>query len=160
MGNPLLKDERYTLTVSSDWKDVQGLRLQQSYTKTFVVATRDSVSPSPERWTLLHLPHAKTVEPLLINTHEPLDYFLLGETIKVADENGNIIPGSLKISEKETRLTFIPNKEWRPGNYRLQVASYLEDLAGNNLNKVFDRDITAKQATEDKNDYEKPFILR
>jgi hypothetical protein len=100
------------------------------------------------------------VEPVLINTREPLDYFLLVETIKIVDENGNIIPGSLKISNEETRLSFIPNKEWRPGNYRLQVASYLEDLAGNNLNKIFDRDITAKQVTEDKSNYEKPFILR
>jgi hypothetical protein len=159
LGNPLLKGEQYTLSISSDWKDIEGLPLKQSYTKAFTVTTRDSTSPKPDRWTL-HLPRAGTVEPLFISTGEPLDYFLLGETIKIVDENGNIIPGSLMISDKETRISFVPGKQWRPGHYRLQVASYLEDLAGNNLNKVFDRDITAKQPTVDKSKYEKPFILK
>ena len=86
-----------------------------------------------------------TTKPLYNRLHEPLDYFLLQETVQIIDEKGTSIAGSLTISNEETTISFIPEKQWLPGNYRLQVASYLEDLAGNNLSKVFDRDITEKQ---------------
>lgn len=158
MGNPLINGEEYTLQISSDWKDIQGLPLKQSYTKKFVVASRDSVSPDPEHWAL-DLPSAGSSKPLFIQTKEPLDYFLLYETIQISDEMGNRVPGSLNISDEETQVSFIPDKPWSPGRYRLKIASHLEDLAGNNLNKVFDRDITVKQITRDKRTYEKVFVI-
>jgi hypothetical protein len=158
MGNPLKKGERYKLTVAAKWKDVQGLPLTQTYTRQFVVGNRDSISPALERW-VLDLPGAKTSQPLVINTGEPLDFFLLQETVQIIDEKGNKVDGSLVIGSKETQLTFMPKKEWQPGKYSLQVASQLEDLAGNNLNKVFDRDITVKQSTTEKAKYVKNFTL-
>jgi hypothetical protein len=51
----------------------------------------------------------------------------------------------MEIEEKQ--LNFIPNKPWSPGQYNLQVEARLEDLAGNNLNRLFDRDVTNPQTT-------------
>lgn len=38
-------------------------------------------------------------------------------------------------------LEFVPDKLWKTGHYLLRVNARLEDLAGNNLNKVLDRDV-------------------
>jgi hypothetical protein len=158
MGNPLKKGERYTLTVSANWKDVQGLPLARAFTRQFIVGSRDSISPDPDRWTL-DLPSAGTNQPLVININEPLDYFLLKETIDIIDGNGNKVTGDLKIGNEETMFEFIPDKQWLPGQYRLQIASYLEDLAGNNLDRVFDRDITVKQSKPGKSNHERTFVI-
>lgn len=159
MGNPLKNGERYTLGISSNWKDAQGLPLQKSYTRKFLVVSRDSASPDPEQWSL-NLPPVGTTKPFIIDCHEPLDYFLLQETLQIIDEKGSSIAGSLTISNEETMISFVPEKQWLPGNYRLQVASYLEDLAGNNLDKVFDRDITKKQIMQETTNYEKRFVIK
>jgi len=158
MGNPIRKGEQYTLTVSANWEDVQGLHLKQDYRRKFIVGVRDSISPNPDQW-FLKLPDAGTNQPLVIDIGDPLDCFLLQETIKILDKSGNRIAGTLKISHKETKCTFSPDKRWLSGTYRLQVASYLEDLAGNNLNKVFDRDISLKEIKANKINYERHFVL-
>jgi hypothetical protein len=157
MGNPLKKNEQYTLSISPEWKSAQGKSLGQIYNRTFIVSARDSISPDPDRWTLT-LPTAETPQPLVINIDEPLDYFLLNETIHIVDEHENAVKGSLKISNEESKVEFSPDKPWPAGRYRLRVASYLEDLAGNNLNKVFDRDITTQQSG-DKPNYVRHFVL-
>lgn len=158
MGNPLRKGQRYTLMVSANWKDVQGLSLTQAYKHHFIVGPRDSISPDPLQWRILNLPFANTIQPLLISTGESLDFFLLKEAIRILDEKGKPINGKLEISNEETTVTFIPSNRWLTGRYRLQVESRLEDLAGNNLNKVFDRDIRLQQVN-DQIVVEKPFEI-
>ncbi len=158
MGNPLHKGQQYTLSISNGWKDLQGLPLHQSYSKKFIVVGRDSTSPEPELW-MLHLPEEGTDQPLRVSFKEPLDYFLISETISIVDEKGTHIPGKIKVINHETGFDFFPYKQWQPGRYRLQAASQLEDLAGNNLNKLFDRDIQLKQSNTDKEFAEKEFII-
>ena len=51
--------------------------------------------------------------------------------------------GSFTLSDKESILKFQPISEWENGNYTITVDSKLEDLAGNNLNHPFDRDLNA-----------------
>ena len=159
MGNPLVKGERYTLVVEPGWKDTRGLHLSTTYTRKFIVSSRDSLSPDIDQWTL-DLPVSETREPLVVNTIEPMDYFLLQETLAIVDENRNKVEAAIKINSRESTVNIIPDKAWKPGRYRLQVSSYLEDLAGNNLNKVFDRDITSKQMKDEQPFYEKHFLIK
>jgi len=105
------------------------------------------------------LPAEGTDQPLKVSFKEPLDYFLISETISIVDEKGTSIPGKIKVINKETGFDFFPHKQWQPGQYCLRVASHLEDLAGNNLNKLFDRDIQLKQSKTDKKSVEKEFII-
>lgn len=79
---------------------------------------------------------------LLIECNESLDYFLLQETISIIDDKENKINARLSIRNKEKSIDFNPAQPWQAGVYRLRVAPYLEDPAGNNLERVFDRDIT------------------
>lgn len=159
LGNPLQKGKQYTLKISGDWKDVQGLPLQQPYSKPFTVGIRDDHSPDPAKWKL-HIPAAQTDQPVAIHFGEPLDHFLLMETIRIVDEKNDSIPGSIKIMHNENGIEFIATHKWKAGKYRLQTQSILEDLAGNNLNKLFDRDITVKKLNADKNLIERSFEVK
>jgi len=144
LGTPLTKGRYYTLRVSNQWLDEQGAFLKQTYTKEFMVTGRDILSPKVERWTLSH-PKQGTVQPLEVNMREALDYILLQNTLQVVDNKGNLIDGSFQVSKKENGVLFMPVKPWTAQVYKLQVESRLEDLAGNNLNRLFDRDITNKE---------------
>lgn len=159
MGNPLVKGERYTIRISGQWKDIKGIPLADTVARSFVVGYRDSISPDPARW-LLQLPSPGTTQPLVIETDESLDYFLLNETVEFMNHKNERIKGALTVTGNESKIHFIPDTPWVAGSYRLQVASYLEDRAGNNLNKVFDRDIIQKQTMEEKTIFEKKFQIR
>lgn len=158
MGKPLEKGRPYTLSVSGEWKDIQGSSLRQSYSKKFMVGARDSIAPEPAQW-LLQLPEAETGKALSINFREPLDYFLIRETIRITDEKGTRIKGNLNVLHKERGVEFFPEKGWQSGRYRIQVFSYLEDLAGNNLSRLFDRDIRVKASNTNKEIKETEFII-
>jgi hypothetical protein len=146
------------LAVSNRWKDVQGSYLQQSYSKNFFVGARDSIPPQPDQW-IIHLPQAETTQPVRVSFGEPLDYFLLQETLQILDEKGAPVEGKIRIINNERGFEFFPSKQWPPDHYRIQITSHLEDLAGNNLNRPFDRDIQRQQAKKDKDFVEKKFII-
>ena len=158
LGNPLIKGKEYILTVSNHWKDIQNLPMKESHSRKFVVTTRDSKSPLLQDWKI-DAPTKGTVEPLRIIMNEPLDYFLLQETLSIFNEKGIKIAGNFKIVNKETSLEFIPASPWQAGLYRLQVATYLEDLAGNNLQRPFDRDVRANKTVKNQDYAERNFVI-
>ena len=139
LGNPLKSGEVYTLLVSSEWKDARGLTLKEDYKRNFIIHNRDSISPDPKKWKI-DLPVAGTKDPLKIAFPEPLDYFLLQEVISVIDQQGQVVPGVIRITAKELGIDFYPQTKWAEGEYRLKVGSHLEDLAGNNINRLFEQD--------------------
>lgn len=159
MGNPLQTGKKYTLSVSPDWSDARGRRLNRSTSKQFTVLGRDTISPSLDRWELV-APSSGTLLPLKVTMGESLDYFLVQETIHITDARGKSFPGSIKFSDREPVIHFTPSQTWVAGGYTLRVASKLEDLAGNNLNKMFDRDISINVSAPDKRFYEKSFRIK
>lgn len=159
MGNPLRKGQQYNLSISNAWKDARGLPLGQSFSKKFIVAERDSSSPRPELWKL-QVPAAATTQTLKVSFGEPLDYYLLQGTIGIFDNNGKRISCTIKVSDEESVLEFTPDKPWQAGHYYIQTSAYLEDLAGNNLNRPFDRDIRLKKTEADKQIFEREFVIR
>jgi len=62
--------------------------------------------------------------------------------MQVIDEKNKPVDGKGVISDNDRVWTFTPLDTWKSKRYKLKVDARLEDLAGNNLNKVFDRDIT------------------
>ena len=158
MGNPLQKGNRYTLVVSPEWKDVQGLSLPNKVEKNFFVEGRDSDVPALASWNI-QTPKTGTNQPLQINFGEPLDYFLLGETISIINDKNEMIPGKTKIIDRERKIAFTPQQPWKQGKYRIQVKAILEDLAGNNLNRPFDRDTKTQKRFFDKDVFEREFVV-
>ncbi len=146
LGAPLHVGSHYQLIVSAGWPDQQGASLAKATTKSFLTSQRDSLSPVPARW-MIHAPTLGSLQPLDVAFGEPLDYSLLTETLHVITESGQPVSGKWHPADEEKRSSFKPDKPWKAGRYRLQVDSRLEDLAGNNLNRPFDRDITRKEVT-------------
>jgi Bacterial Ig-like domain len=158
MGNPLKKGNWYTLVVSNEWKDVQGLSLPNKIEKKFFVEGRDSRAVEIASWNI-QPPGAGTNQALLINFGESLDYFLLGETISIINDQNETIAGEIKITDTERKIAFAPQQPWKKGNYRIQVKAILEDLAGNNLNRPFDRDTKTQKQVFDKDVFEREFVI-
>ncbi|MEZ0540034.1 hypothetical protein [Fibrella arboris] len=150
LGAPLQTGNRYQLVVSPGWPDALGATLAQAYTKKFQVTRRDSLSPVPASWSV-RPPKPGSSSPLTIVFGESLDYALLTETMRVLqeiDRPSNGLAGTWQIGPNETSCQFRPAAPWIAGRYRLRIENRLEDLAGNNLIRPFDRDITRSKRTD------------
>ena len=140
LGNPLKTAQHYQLVVSANWKDSRGLPLDAPYTKRFLANVHDGTMIDLNRWQI-STPKPGTREPLTIYLQEALDHYLLTETLSIQDAQGNDLPGVTGTANRDQQWTFSPQQNWQAGKYQLTVQAKLEDLAGNNLNKVFDRDV-------------------
>jgi len=159
LGAPLNKGNKYQLVVGSTLSDAEGIALGKIYKKDFIVANRDSTIPNPESW-IIRIPKQGTLDVLRVELNEPLDYVLLNKAIRIFDAKGNPIEGKIRTSEKESVLLFNPSSAWRAGNYFLEIEARLEDLAGNNLNHPFDRDITVKEVKALQTIFKRVFIIK
>ena len=74
----------------------------------------------------------------MVSFPEPLDHALLMRMLTVRDSSGNRIDGSAAVTDHEARWAFAPRKPWTNVRHALYVDTELEDLAGNNLRKLFD----------------------
>ena len=160
LGTPLQIGARYQVVVSANWPDAQGASLGKTTLKSFLAVQRDSLSPNPAQWRI-RLPQGGSIQPLTLSFGEPLDFSLLTETIHILDGAGKPVMGSWQFGNGETQSAFRPEKPWQTGQYRLRFESRLEDIAGNNLNRPFDRDITQNQhQNTTKSFFERQFWIR
>lgn len=140
LGPPLETGNRYEVLINQHWEDGEGTPLVFGFKKQFVAVSRDDKSPDPAAW-VVNSPKASTQDPLQIQLYEPLDYLVLKNAIQITDEKNNEVSGVIEIRNEETMLQFIPAQPWAPGSYNILIEARLEDLAGNNLQRLFDRDI-------------------
>ncbi len=139
-GLPIIQNNTYELTVSNSWKDVSGIPLIKAFSKKLIVGKRDNESPVIETWKV-EVPAKNTNESLKILFNESMDGVLAKEVIEIYSRNNTVIKGVFFITENEKTLVFTPNKLWREGQYYMLVDAKFEDLAGNNLNRLFDTDL-------------------
>lgn len=158
MGNPLDKGNSYQLVINKDWQDANGVSLSNSYQKEFFVGERDSLSPAITGWTI-HTPKAGSSQSLEIDLHESLDCILLTNAVHIIDNSGKIIEAVIETTAEETVLRFTPAVVWKTGDYTIEIESRLEDLAGNNLNRLFDKDLTKKNTNTEKALYKITFRI-
>jgi len=138
MGLPFLAGHRYRLVIDSLWRDARNLPLRGAFTQELRVAGFDSVSPDPSRWSLSS-PRSDTRDALRVEFGEPLDHALATRLITVVDSRGVPIRGTVALSDGDRLWTFVPAVDW-PRSAQLRVDPALEDLAGNNLVRLFDSD--------------------
>ncbi len=137
MGLPLRTGKRYRLVIDSTWRDAAGRPLVRSFTKQFRVGPQDRALIRMATWRITP-PRAGTTDSLVVTFPEPLDRALLARLVTVHDSAGVRIDGVSVVTERETRWLFAPSRPWGQGPYALHVDTELEDLAGNNLKKLFD----------------------
>jgi hypothetical protein len=140
IGPALQAGQSYTLRISRDWRDANGAALKSDFEKTFKVTAADRDSPNPLRWKITP-PKAKSRDPLTIAFDEPLDHALAQRVLRVSDPSGAPVSGGIKLDTTDRAWSFTPKDRWKPGAHKLIVPTIIEDLAGNNIGKVFDVDL-------------------
>lgn len=139
-GLPLKEGRNYTLRIAENLKSAKGVKLNQSYSKDFFVSTSDRQKPDSFTWQISP-PKKDSKGVLEIKFNEPMDGVLAKEVISITDNSGKTIRGRYELVDHERQLNFYPETLWYSTTYEITVRSLLEDLAGNNLNHLFDSDV-------------------
>jgi hypothetical protein len=133
----VMNDNRtYRLVIAKGWKSKKGLALEQDYNKTFVTSKRDTGKPNINSWSI-----DVRGDTVIVDLKESLDWSLLRSAVSVMYGDDEITPQTIT-GTCETKLALVFGK-LPSGEYRLNVESRLEDLAGNSLNRLFETDVTA-----------------
>jgi hypothetical protein len=159
MGAPLQRGKKYSIAVSGQWKSAQGIAMNGLHTKSFITTSRDSVPPKPYLWNV-QPPQEGTAEPLTVILNDALDFFLLQETVSILNSREEKVKGTIKTSADENSFQFIPQQKWQRGKHTIRVASYLEDLAGNSIERPFDRDIRLPKTATVRSFIDREFEIR
>jgi len=72
----------------------------------------------------------------------PLDHGLLARCLRVVGPDDRVVDGRPEIGPQERSWRLAPRAAWAPGIHRLVIDPVLEDLAGNSVSRVFDRDLS------------------
>jgi hypothetical protein len=138
MGRSLEPGKRYTLVVSREWRDGEGLPLADDYRREFRVGPADEQPLDTSTWQI-DPPRSGTRDPLVVRFKEPLDHGLLLRALGVTAD-GKFLQGEVTVAEGETRWSFLPRGPWSARVYQLTALSMLEDLAGNRIGRAFEVD--------------------
>lgn len=140
-GAPLVEGRRYRLEIDGSWLDGSGAPLARGASKAFEAVAADRTSPDVAAWDVA-APASGLREPLVVRFPEPLDRALLSSAMAVGDAEGRPVAGEIDVRAGEREWRFTPASPWRAGRYELRAAVELEDVAGNNLRRLFDADLS------------------
>lgn len=139
MGPPIVEGKRYTLVIDRDWPDARGVTMVQGFRKSFRGGPADRNPPDPKRWRL-SAPKAGTLEALIVDFPNPMNYPLLQRMLHISGVRGNVA-GTVTIDKQETEWRWTPRDPWTAGDFQLVADTGLEDLAGNHIGQAFDIDV-------------------
>jgi hypothetical protein len=140
IGPALETGKSYSLVIDSGWKDGVGNTLETSFEKRFQVAAPDRDPPDPSRWKI-QAPQPGTRAPFVVTFPEPMDHALAQRVIQIVTKSGEVLSGDVTLSDQERKWVFVPTNPWLSGSFTLVVPTTLEDLAGNNIGKLFEVDL-------------------
>lgn len=146
LGNPLIAGKRYQLVIESGWKSRSGSSLRTGFNMPFTAGSRYSKAVDLKSWGF-RLPQSGTRGALTLLPGRIIDRNLLMESITISRTGGDPVPGRIGPGKTILQWAYKPRQAWKKGVYRLRAAARLEDVAGNNMNRAFDRDITREKAT-------------
>jgi hypothetical protein len=140
VGYPLQAGEPFRLVVDQGFADARGVPLRAGAERRYLVGGDERRLVRPEHWTL-SAPRRGTAGPLRAGFGRPLDHGLLTRCLRVAGPDGQPVGGQAELGEGGQSWQLVPTQEWAPGPHQLIVDPILEDLAGNSVQRVFDRDL-------------------
>ncbi len=141
VGPSLIAGRHYTLVIDRHWQDAAGNPLRSDFKKPFRIGPPDRVSPDPATWKI-SAPRRNTRHPLVVQFNEPLDSAILRRVLRVLDARGHPVDGTVALGPEDRRWSLTPDSPWLRGACQLVVPTAIEDLAGNNVDKPFDVDLT------------------
>ena len=140
-GYPLVDGRAVVLTVAAALRDADGRRLGAAAERRYAVEPPVRQRVDPRAWSF-RVPPAGSREPLVVRFDRPLDRGLLEHALTVLDGSGRPLAGHASIDAGEGGWRFAPSDPWGAAEHSLVSDGVLEDLAGNSIRRVFDRDLT------------------
>jgi len=138
-GPVLIAGEGYDLVVSGQWRSTAGIALGRESAFHLTPIAADHEQPDPARWQI-HPPKAGTLAPIVVITNELFDPQIFARALQVPQTPGKAEAKVIDLQRVEWRFT--PEQPWKPGEHCITIDPELEDLAGNNLRKPFEVDLT------------------
>ncbi len=139
-GAVLLAGSSVKILIDSSWKDAQGIPLGKTTVKHWIVGSGDRTSPKVSNWTV-NSPAAGTRQAVEVSFGEYMDYASTHDALVILGQDDRVVKGRSHLSPDHRKWTFIPENIWKEENYTLEIRATVEDLAGNNLKRLFDRDL-------------------
>jgi hypothetical protein len=139
-GYPLDEGMVVSVQVDRSFRDAAGQSLRRGAERRYRVgpAVRQHVDPLVWR---VDAPPAGSRRALAVRFDRPLDRALLDRCLAVVDEAKVPIAGRVSAEDGEQLWRFTPATVWRAAPYSIRVDARLEDVAGNSVRRVFDRDL-------------------
>jgi hypothetical protein len=141
VGYPLRPGEPFRVVVDAGFRDATGAPLRAPGQRRYDVGDDERRRVVPESWEL-RTPRHGTRDRLVVAFDRPLDHGLLARCLTVDGPDGHHIDATSETGPEERSWRLTPRAPWTPGRYRLVVDPVLEDVAGNSVARVFDRDLT------------------
>jgi hypothetical protein len=140
-GSAMSEGVPVELVVDDGFVDADGRILAAGSSRRYDVGPDVRARVRPEAWQLAP-PAAGSRDPLVVRFDRPLDHALLHRCLAVADADGGRVAGPISVPAGEEAWEFTPTASWRRARHQLIVDTTLEDLAGNSVARVFDRDLS------------------
>jgi hypothetical protein len=140
IGYPLQQGVPIEVVVDDGFRDADGRPLAQTFVTRYDVGPDVRARIDPAAWRCAP-PAAGTAEPFVVEFDRPLDRALLDRCLHVVDDRGEPVRGTASVLRGERSWQLRPESHWRRGGCSLVVDTILEDLAGNSVARVFDREL-------------------
>ena len=114
--------------------------LRAAAERRYEVGADERRNVDPGAWTLT-VPAGRASRPLAVAFDRPLDPGLLRSLSPRHGPGGPPVRRLPETRPQERSWRLPPREPWVPGVHRLIVDPVLEDLAGNSVSRVFDRDL-------------------
>ena len=159
IGYPLTEGVAVDVAVDAGFLDGDGHPLAAGATRRYAIGPDVRRPVDPDEWDLA-VPAAGTRTPLVVTFDRPLDHALLRHCLAVTTDAGRAVAGDATAGAGETAWSFTPDAGWAAGTYELTVDGILEDLAGNSVLRVFDRELDrAEHTPESGSRFTRPFTV-
>jgi hypothetical protein len=143
-GYPLQSGQPVALVVDAGFRDAAGAPLASGAQRRYAVGPDERRHVDPAAWELA-APAAGGTEPLEVRFGRPLDHGLLARCLHVTGPGGGRVDGAAQAGPQERSWRLTPRAAWAAGEHRLVVDPVLEDVAGNSVRRVFDRDLSRSE---------------
>ena len=139
-GYPLIEGVAIIVSIDARFRDAAGRSLRSGAERRYDIGPPLRVRVNPLGWRY-HCPTVGSTDLLTVEFDRPLDHALLQHSLWVSDAAGGLLAGRGSAEAGESAWRFKPQSPWKEGRHSVMVDPRLEDLAGNSLIRVFDRDL-------------------
>lgn len=144
LGAPLAHHAEFTLVVDAAIRDAGGAALVGGARRTYRVGPPVRARVDTATWSV-SWPAPGSSDALVVRFDRPLDAALALRCITVIGRDGRTVQGRPDLDDGDVGWSFFADAVWPAEDVTIRVDAALEDLAGNSVRRVFDRDLRREE---------------